>query len=533
MGYIATSSKEKFMAGIRLMVAVVGSTMGPYGKTVLECAGLGATKRRLIRDGKETLNLIQPTDPEEYEPIARAKDVAAAVVRRAGDSTSTATLILGNGYLEAEKQYADNLTVSRAGLSRAIRVVKGLVLEYLRSRVLSVVRDDGSYDMDKLRSVATVAAAGDSVIGTQIADMIGRIGADGSIKVEYHDAEHVVSEVVPGYKAEGGVYEIGQYNTRRGLEVENARVCVVTDESGISDWQKDVSPILAAAKEFHPSPLLIFCLHAEGTAKATLLNPMVQGPDGRPFRAPVWVIRIGNGGVDTLADIAAVTGAKMMGKTWGNQVSKIKSSDFGVAKHVIATTESVTIMRSEEVEGLDKYVNALRAAAEEKPERLEAVNARIAAVMGSVGVIKVPASTQSTGHYYQEVVDDTWRATQAAIKHGVLPGGGWTLYSAAEFPYDNLTEEEFIALQVVGEGLKSVAMQVYGNAGWDDRVEDAWRHMTNSSVLTMPDGLIMGCFECGVIDSAAAVMAAVELSLDELALWVGTEYLLVRKNDGQ
>lgn len=533
MGYIPTIDKTKFMNGVRLMVAVVGSTMGPYGKTVMECAGLGAAKRRLIRDGKETLNLIQPSDPEEYEPIARAKDVASAVVRRAGDSTSTATLILGNGYLEAEKKYADNLTVSRAGLSRAIRVVKGLVLDYLRSRVLSVVRDDGSYDMDKLRSVATVAAAGDSVIGTQIADMIGRIGADGSIKVEYHDAEHVVSEVVPGYKADGGVYELGQYNTPKGLQLGNARICVVTDESGLSDWQKDVSPILAAAKEFHPAPLLIFCLHAEGTAKATLLNPMVQGPDGRAFRAPVWVIRIGKGGVDTLADIAAVTGSKMMGKTWGNAVSKIKSADFGVAKHVIATTESVTIERAEEVVGLDAYVNALRAAIDEKPDRLEAVNARIAAVMGSVGVIKVPASTQSTGHYYQEVVDDTWRATQAAIKHGVLPGGGWTLYSAAEFPYQDLTEEQIVAAQIVGEGLKSVALQVYGNAGWDEQVVDARLDMYAQSILTFPDGKIVDCFECGVIDSAAAVMAAVELALDELALWVGTEYLLVRKSDEQ
>lgn len=527
MGYYPQSDKTKFCQGVEMMLRVVGSTMGPGGNPVLECAGLDASYRRLIRDGKETLKLIQPNDPEVYEPIARMKDVAEAVVRRAGDATSTATVILGSAFLHIEKTIKDHPELNRSRIAFHVRQASKIALAELEKRKLQVTTSQD------LENVATICAAGDREIGFVIGSMIEKIGADGTVKVEYHDKSGVEAVIVPGYKFQGGVYGIDQYNGRRGLELDNPRVVVVGDETGLVDYKMDVAPILAEAQKFGDNrPLVVFVLSAEGSARATLLRPFVKGADGNTFRAPVWLVRIGAGGVNTCADISAVTGATLFGKLNGKMISKIKDSDFGEAASVVATTESVTIVSSDDQKAsVRDYVNRLEASISEHPELEEKTRERIAAVTGGVGLIRVPASTQSSGFYYQEVVDDAWRATRAAINGGVLPGGGAALSGVAEKLFSihaTAWSEEALVYDAIAHAFYGVLKTVCDNAGF----EVDWGNIEFGYGKTydiVSGEMNVSALECGVIDSAPAIMAAVELALAELALWVNSEYLLVQK----
>jgi chaperonin GroEL len=230
----------------------------------------------------------------------------------------------------------------------------------------------------------------------------------------------------------------------------------------------------------------------------------------------------------------------MFGKLSGKLIGKIKDADFGEAASVLATTESVTIVRADSANAsVLEYVSRLSATMDDYPDSAEKTKERIASVTGGVGVVKVPASTQSSGFYYQEVVDDAWRATRAAIHGGVLAGGGAALYRAsgflrATFP-ENVDNNVNIAIDGICAGLKSVMEMVCDNAGF----EPAWygdaypEKGCTVDVSGAGEGADGDAVELGVLDSAPAVMAAVELALDELALWVNSKYLLVRKSDDQ
>jgi chaperonin GroEL len=230
----------------------------------------------------------------------------------------------------------------------------------------------------------------------------------------------------------------------------------------------------------------------------------------------------------------------MFGKLSGKLIGKIKDADFGEAASVLATTESVTIVRADSAnESVLEYVSRLSATMDDYPDSAEKTKERIASVTGGVGVVKVPASTQSSGFYYQEVVDDAWRATRAAIHGGVLAGGGAALYRASGFlrwtAPENVDNNVNIAIEGICAGLKSVMETVCDNAGFEpawygDAYPDKGCTVDVSGAGEGADG---DAVELGVLDSAPAVMAAVELALDELALWVNSKYLLVRKSDDQ
>ena len=440
---MTTSDKTQFNTGVALVTDAIGSTMGPSGRAIMECGGA----RRVVRDGFTALHMIAPDGVAETEAVLRFRDMARNLVTAAGDGTSTGTLLLGNMYLELEKQIGAG-EITRQQALAMIDECESVILKAIQDSVIKPERGDKNFKKI-IRSVATISAAGDEAIGKAIADMMLEVGVDSDIRVEAAQGMEVETEILKGFVVNGGVLNAEQYNLRGNLSLDKCGVLVIADE--ISDYERQINrPYKEFVDKNGPDvPFVIFGLSVDGTAKSTLLNPMIRMPEGNHVRAKIWFVQIPK--TETLEDIAAAAGAKVFNPHKGNLYKSFHYSDLGVIDGLTSTIERTTIVTSPSMaESIDNHCLSLAAAAED-------VSARVAALRGKVGVIRVPVKTRTMGTFYVELVDDAWRAARSAMEKGAVPGCGYTLAYAAG---------KLSALQApIALGLTSIHQQVCQNAG--------------------------------------------------------------------
>ena len=166
-------AKQKILAGVEKLEKAVVTTLGPSGKNVMidNFGSIHSTK-----DGVSVASAITLKDPFEEMGAKAIKEVAKKSGDRVGDGTTTSTLLAAEIYRNGLKYISlgSNATQVKNGIKKAAK----FTTDYIKSITKKL---DGSGD---IKRVATVSANGDEQIGNMIADVMSKIGNDGTIKVE-------------------------------------------------------------------------------------------------------------------------------------------------------------------------------------------------------------------------------------------------------------------------------------------------------------------------------------------------------------
>ena len=515
-----SEAREALVRGVNAVADAVKVTIGPKGRNVIIEKEYGSPQ--IINDGVSIAKEVELDDPIENSGAKLIIDVASKTNDIAGDGTSSSSILaqamINNGLKAIEKGY------------NAVQVKKGMqiaakeIVETLNSLAVPV---DTS---ETIAHVASVSAGNDDEVGALIAEAMEKVGKDGVITVGESSSFDTTLEITEGMQFDRGY--ISPYfatDVEKGIaEYENCYVLCVNKTIG---GMKEIIPIIEQVAK-QGSPLLLIAEDVEGEALASLtINNMRKIIKLVAVKAPDFGINRTN----KLKDIAVLTGGNCAIDELNQKVENFTLADLGKADKVVVTKDHTTIIVNERTPELVKHVRVLQAQAtvEENTYEQDKIKERIAKLASGVAVIKVGALTEVEMKERKLRIEDALNATKAAVKEGVVAGGGIALLRAFHLrPNDEMKNESIaIGYGIVYNALKAPITQILINAGLDcDEVINSIEEKDSDTFgYDALEDKFVDMLEAGIIDPVKVTKSALLNATSIASMLLTTEAAIVKK----
>ena len=334
-------ARDKVFGGITKLTRAVSSTLGASGKCVMLEDGTGNPV--ITKDGVTVADSIILLDPIENMGARLLKEAARKTVKEAGDGTTTAT-VLAHAILEEAYKVQDK-TNSR-DLKKDIEHTCRLVIDYLESISVPVTGD-------MIDHVATISTNNDKELGKIIGDAFRMVGENGVVMMESSTSAETEIELIEGVQYDKGLMNMHFVTNLNKKAAELERPAVLLIESPVENIRQ-IQSILEYVMKANMS-LLIIADMEPAVVSVLAMNKVKGNFKINVINAPTY----GVNKKDTLADLAALTGATVINEDLGDDMDLISAEHLGRCLKSI-TTDSETIIQieetSEEVLGLIKHV---------------------------------------------------------------------------------------------------------------------------------------------------------------------------------
>ena len=512
-------AKKKIQKGVKTLAEAVKVTLGPKGRHVVIDKSFGSPQ--VTKDGVTVAKEVELADKHENMGAQMVKEVASKTADKAGDGTTTATVLAEAIYTEGLRNVtagANPMDLKR-GIDKAVKVVVDQI-----KKISKPVQHH-----KEIAQVATISANNDSEIGNLIAEAMEKVGKNGSITVEEAKGFETVLDVVEGMNFNRGF--LSSYFTTnpetQECVLEDALVLIYDKKiTGI----KDFLPVLQQVAE-SGRPLLIIAEDIEGEALATLVVNRIRGG----FRVcAVKAPGFGDRRKAMLEDIAILTGGQLISEELGMKLENANLSMLGKAKKVIVSKEDTTIVEGMgDKEALNARCESIKKQIEDSTSDYdkEKLQERLAKLSGGVAVIRVGAATEIEMKEKKDRVDDAQHATIAAVEEGILPGGGTALVRCIptlEAFLPMLTnEDEQIGARIVLKALSAPLKQIAANAGKEGAIifQQVMSRSANEGYDALRDAYT-DMLEAGILDPAKVTRSALESAASVAGLLLTTEALI-------
>lgn len=507
-------ARTKLYEGIDNLSRAVGSTLGAKGNTVLYQHGDEPTGVPLVtKDGVTVAKQITFEDPLMAMGANLVKEAANKTVQRAGDGTTTATVLT-------------QAILQESGLDTSLEFINGLddaykeVLKYLEKEAKEV-------DSTLLKFVAKVSCNNDEELGDLISDAIDKAGEYGTVGWEVNmKNETTYVEVEDGSKIPSGYMDRNFVNVQKNELVMFDDAYVFVSSAKIQDIEQ-VKPIIKVAlgdKEEGTLPKpLVFIADFEPRVAATILqNVTANGMKFSIVRPPSF----GPLQQEMLEDIADLVGCTLHGHHLGDELESDQTRFMGTCKQIMSTS-SDTIIRFDKKPDLSEKVENIQAliAGDETTMRKRQLKERLAMLAGSIGNIYVGAPSEIELKEKYDRVEDAVYAVYAAKDEGILPGGGVALKNAARSLVKsrkiNKQEDYIKGWNSLLEAIEAPYKKILSNAGINS-VEDYDKGI-GINVLT---GKTVNMIEDGIIDPAKITKQALINAVSVAKTILGTDTVI-------
>jgi chaperonin GroEL len=511
-------ARQKILKGVRTLASAVKVTLGPKGRNVVIDKSYGAP--HITKDGVTVAKEIELEDKHENMGAQMVKEVASKTADKAGDGTTTATVL-------AEAIYAEGLRNVTAG-ANPMEIKKGI-----EKGVHTIVEELKKFSKPikstkEIAQVATISANGDTEIGEIIAKAMERVGKDGTLTVEEAKGFETTLDVVEGMNFDRGYLSAYFVTNPETLETEYEDAFVLIYDKKISSM-KEFLPILQAAAETG-RPLLIIAEDVEGEALATLVvNRLRAGLKVVAVKAPGF----GDRRKSMLEDIAILTGGQFISEELGLKLENVTVNMLGKVKKVIVKKEDTTLVDGAgDKKAIKDRVALLRRQIEESTSDYdkEKLQERLAKLAGGVGVIRVGAATEIEMKEKKDRVDDAQHATKAAVEEGVLPGGGVAFIRcmpAIKKLILSLEGDQKIGAEIILRSLSSPLRQIAENSGKEGSiVVQKVSEMKAEEGYDAREDAYVNMFEHGILDPTKVVRCTIQFAASVAALLLTTEAII-------
>ena len=521
------NAKERIAKGVEIVCAATGLTLGPRGRTVIIEKSYGAPK--ITKDGVTVVKEIELTDRFENLGVQLLKEAASKSNDRAGDGTTTTTVLAGAITSEAIKKEAAGFNPMdlRRGIEAATKAVIHAIQENSRTIKSST----------EIEQVATISANGDREIGKMLAEAFEKVGKDGVITVEEaKSSSELELEVVEGLNFDRGYLSPYFVTNSEKMTCEMDKPYVLIYDKKISSIQQ-ILPILEVVVQSGRS-LFIIAEDVESEALATLVvNKLRGGLKVCAIKAPGF----GDRRKAMLEDIAIVTGGDLVTEELGQKLEHVTLQHLGTAQKIIATKDDTTIIAgsSDNKEAITTRCNQIKAQIDDTTSDYdrEKLQERLAKLSGGVAIVRVGGITEVEVKEKKDRVEDAYHATKAAIEEGIVVGGGCALLYASK-ALNNLkgnNHDETAGIEAVKKALSAPTRKIIENAGIDGAsiVEKLVEIYDIEQIYDAQNHEFVNAFKSGIIDPTKVVRTALESAASIAGVLVTTECAVVSKPQPQ
>jgi chaperonin GroEL len=485
--------------GVNILADAVKVTLGPKGRYVVLDKKFGAPT--ITNDGVTIAREIEVEDVFENQGAQLVREVATETNDKAGDGTTTATILAQAIVREGLKNVAAG--ANPMALKRGIEKAVGDVTDNLQTQSKEI---SGKEDIAR---VATISSR-EREIGDHIADAIDKVGKDGVVNVEEGQTLGLELEFTEGMQFDKGYLSPYMITDPERMEavLDEPYILVANQKIGAV---KDILPVLEQVIQAG-RPLLIVAEDVEGESLATIVVNKLRGTfTAVAVKAPGF----GDRRKRMLEDIAILTGAEVITEEMGLKLENTKIAQLGKARRVVVDKDSSTIIDGAgDTSAIKARIKQLQAEIENTDSDFdrEKLQERLAKLAGGVAVIKVGASTETEMKEKKHRVEDALEATRAALEEGIVPGGGVALLNAVEaIKLDKAEGDERTGAAIIRRALEEPLRQLAENAGLEGsivvgRVRDA----KVGHGLNVDSGEVEDLVASGIIDPTKVTRLALQ-----------------------
>lgn len=513
-----TDARAKMLKGVEILAKTVKVTLGPKGRNVMLDKSYGAPK--ITKDGVSVAKEVVLNDKFENMGAQLVKEVAQKTADKAGDGTTTATVLAEAIIKEGCKAVAAGM--NPMDLKRGIDMAVEAVVEDVKSRSKEVKTSA------EIAQVGTISANGDTSIGDYLAKAMEKVGNDGVITVE--DAKGLETElsVVEGMQFDRGYLSPYFVTDADKMTAEYESPYVLLYDQKISNLQA-ILPILEAVLQAGRA-LLIVAEDIDGEALATLVvNRIRSGLKVCAVKAPGF----GDRRKAILQDLAVLTGGQVISEELGMKLENTTVDMLGTAKRVVVTKDDTTIIDGS---GDKAAIEARKAQIKKEIEKTtsdydrEKLQERLGKLSGGVAVLKVGGSSEVEVKEKKDRIDDALNATRAAVKEGVVAGGGTALLYATK-ALDKVkpaNQDQHVGVDIIRRALQAPIRQIAENAGVDGAVV-AGKLLESSDYnygYNAATGEYTDLIKAGIVDPTKVVRTALQDAASVASLLITTEAMV-------
>jgi chaperonin GroEL len=517
----SVNARNRMMRGVDILADAVMVTLGPKGRNVVIEKSFGAP--RITKDGVTVAKEIELSDKLENMGAQMVREVASKANDKAGDGTTTATVLARAMAREGIKAVAAGM--NPMDLKRGIEAAVEKVVEDIKSRSKKVSTNE------EIAQVGTISANGEIEIGKMIAEAMKRVGHEGVITVEENKSLETELDVVEGMQFDRGYLSPYFVTNAEKMVCELESPFILFHESKLSSLQP-LLPVLEAVVQ-SGKPLIIIAEEVEGEALATLVvNKLRGGLKVAAVKAPGF----GDRRKAMLEDMAIMTGGQVISQDLGIKLENVTLDMLGTAKKVRIDKDNTTIIDGS---GKKKDIEARCSQIKQQVEDTtsdydrEKLQERLAKLSGGVAVIRVGGATEVEVKERKDRVDDAMHATRAAVEEGIVAGGGAALLYAVRAieKVRVANDDQRRGVDIVRRALEAPARQIAENAGVDGSVV-VGRLLDQKDTNHGYDaqkGEYTDMIKSGIVDPTKVVRIALESAASVAGLLITTEAMIAEK----
>ena len=437
------TAREQVFKGIEKLTNAVSSTLGASGKCVILEDAQG--NPIITKDGVTVADSIILLNPVENMGATLIKEAARKTVREAGDGTTTAT-ILAHAILKEAYEHLDktNTRLIKEGILSATNKV----IAYLNKVSVPVE--------DKIKEIATISTNNDSELGEIIAEAFTQVGKTGVVIMEPSSLGETKVDVVEGVEYDKGLLNPNFITDKEKgtCELDNPLVLIVDSKietirqiQNVLEYVIKNNKALFIIGDIEPPVLSALVMNKmKGNIKVNVVDPPAFGLRRK----------------EILEDLALLTNSQIINEDLGDDLNTIEIDYLGTCSKTTTNNDQTVI----QVEGINEEIESIisdikkKLSKKLKPHEVIAYEHRLARLSAKVAIIKVGANSDIELKEKTDRVEDAICATKAAIKEGIVAGGGVALLNAAlNIKEDNIGEE------ILSKAILSPFKTILDNAG--------------------------------------------------------------------
>lgn len=477
-------ASDKVFTGIEKLTKAVSSTLGASGKCVLLEDSSG--RPVITKDGVTVADSIILLDPVENMGATLLKEAARKTVREAGDGTTTATVLAHSILKNAYAIKDPNTRKIKEGINKAV----DKVIEYLEMNSIKV--DDNMLDQ-----IATISTNNDPVLGKLVGDAFRSVGNTGIVMMETSQDPECSLQLVEGVQCDMGLTNSHFITNQKNKTAELDNPLVLLVESPVESIRQ-LQSVLEYVIKGNKSLLII------GDLEPTVLSALAMNKSRGNIK--INVIDAPTYGInrkETLDDLALLTNATVINEDLGDDLDLIQPEHLGTCIKSITSHEETILHVGEPSEEILDIIKDIKISLLDNNTNYQVIKLekRLARLTAKISIVKVGANSEIELKEKADRIEDAICATKAAIKEGIVPGGGIALLNAS-----HVVDSFSIGEEILLDSIRAPFKTILDNAGIEDVPLDVISKVGYG--LNVITGETVKMIDAGIIDPLLVTKSA-------------------------